>query len=90
MQEINMPAKGGSATGGKKLIIAQFIILLGGTLFAWTNFTIELINWLNKKACTTGCAVGLVNPFLTPCFYGAIFFTIAFILSALILRKSSS
>jgi len=72
----------------KKLILAQFIILLAGTIFAWGNFTYELINWLNKKACTTGCAIGLVNPFLTPCFYGAIFFTLAFILSALILKKS--
>jgi len=88
MQEINMPAKGGSATGGKKIIITQFIILLAGTLFAWGNFTYELLNWLNKKACTTGCAIGLVNPFLTPCFYGAIFFTLAFILGATILKKS--
>jgi len=72
----------------KKLILSQFIILLLGVLFAWTNFTIELVDWLNKKACTTGCAAGTVNPFVTPCFFGAIFFTISFILSALILRKS--
>lgn len=73
----------------KRLIIIQFIILLGGTVFAWYNFAIELSNWLQKKACTTGCAEGLVNPFLTPCFYGAIFFLIAFILSILIWRTSS-
>ncbi len=72
----------------RKIIIAQFIILLGGTIFAWTNFTLEMINYLNKKACTTGCAVGVVNPFYTPCFYGACFFLIAFILSALIVKKS--
>lgn len=72
----------------KKLILSQFIILLGGTLFAWGNFTYELVNWLNKKECILGCAVGLKNPFLTPCFYGAIFFTISFILSVLILKKS--
>jgi len=68
----------------KKLITSQFIILLAGTLFAWVNFGIELSDWLNKRACSTGCAVGLTNPFLTPCFYGAIFFLIAFILSVLI------
>jgi hypothetical protein len=72
----------------KKLILSQFIILLLGVLFAWTNFTIELVDWLHKKACTLGCAAAGVNPFLTPCFYGAIFFTISFVLSALILRKS--
>lgn len=72
----------------KKLITAQFIILLAGTLFAWTNFGIELFDWMNKRACTTGCAVGLVNPFLTPCFYGAAVFALAFVLSAVMLKKS--
>jgi hypothetical protein len=72
----------------KKIIIIQFIVLLLGTVFAWFNFTKELIDWLAKRACTTGCAAGLVNLFLTPCFYGAIFFTIALILSVIILKKS--
>lgn len=72
----------------RKLIVTEFIILLAGTLFAWTNFIIELVRWMQKLACTTGCAVGLVNPFLTPCFYGAIFFTLAFIISAMLLSKS--
>ncbi|PJA94355.1 MAG: hypothetical protein CO133_00105, partial [Candidatus Komeilibacteria bacterium CG_4_9_14_3_um_filter_37_5] len=58
----------------KKFILTQFFVLLVGVLFAWTNFTIELINWFQKKSCTLGCSAGLVNPFLTPCFYGAIFF----------------
>jgi len=83
----------------KKLVIAEFIILLCGTLFAWGNFIFELVNYLNNKPCKTGCSVNvgnafsaqqtqtLTNPFLTPCFYGAIFFTIAFVLSILILKK---
>jgi hypothetical protein len=71
----------------RKIILIQFIVLLIGTVFAWFNFAQELINWLAKRACTTGCAIGLVNPFLTPCFYGAIFFTVAFILSILLVRK---
>ncbi|MDD5014512.1 MAG: hypothetical protein PHW73_05355 [Atribacterota bacterium] len=72
----------------KKIIKIQFIVLLCGTLFAWGNFIKELFDWMNKRACTTGCAVGLVNPFFTACFYGAIFFTIAFILNIIILKKS--
>lgn len=70
----------------KRLIQTQFYILLLGTGFAWFNFIRDLISWLNKKACTLGCSPG-VNPFLTPCFYGAIFFTIALGLSILMMKK---
>jgi hypothetical protein len=73
-----------------KLIKAQFIVLLIGFLFAWTNFTIELVSWLNKKSCALRCADPGTIPFLTPCFGGAIFFTIAFILSVLIWEKSKN
>jgi hypothetical protein len=72
----------------RKIIITQFIVLLAGTIFALINFGIELVDWLNKRACSTGCASGIVNPFLTPCFYGAVFFAAAFVLSAIILKKS--
>ena len=70
-----------------KIIIALFVILLLGTLFAWTNFIVELVAWRKNKTCTTGCVAPgkVVNPFLTPCFYGAIFFTIAFVLSTILL-----
>jgi hypothetical protein len=71
----------------KKLVIVEFFILLIGTLFAWSNFGYELYSWLNNQECTLGCAQGLVNPFLTPCFYGACFFTLAFVLSAVMLKK---
>jgi hypothetical protein len=71
----------------EKIIKIQFGILLAGTIFAWANFGVELTDWIHKRACTTGCAIGLVNPFLTPCFYGAIFFLVAFILSALMIKK---
>ncbi len=72
----------------KKLITFQFVVLLGGTLFAWYNFAQEMLVWLGKKTIENGCTAGIVNPFLTPCFYGAIFFTLAFVLSAAILKKS--
>jgi hypothetical protein len=72
----------------KKIALAQFFVLLGGTLFAWFNFFQELIGWLGEKSCTLGCTGdGPINPFLSPCFYGAVFFTIAFILNIIILKK---
>jgi hypothetical protein len=71
----------------RKIIKIQFFVLLIATIFGWSNFSLELFDWLNQQACTTGCsATGEVtNPFLTPCFYGAIFFTIAFFLNLLLL-----
>lgn len=73
----------------RKIIWSEFVILLVGTIFAWSNFSYELYNWINNKACELGCSSNpTVNPFLTPCFYGALFFTIAFILSVVILKKS--
>ncbi|HOZ36386.1 MAG TPA: hypothetical protein PLR18_00965 [bacterium] len=71
----------------KKIITAQFIVLLCGTLFAWYNFGRELIGWLNSGTCEVGCPGNAANPFLTPCFGGAIFFAIAFVLSILILKR---
>ncbi|MFH1036663.1 MAG: hypothetical protein V1756_01160 [Patescibacteria group bacterium] len=74
----------------KKNILTQFIVLLAGTLFAWTNFGIELADWLGKRACTIGCSADITNPFLTPCFGGAVFFTIAFVLNIIIFRKEKA
>jgi hypothetical protein len=75
----------------RKIIITQFVVLLVGTVFAWVNFARELISWLNNRACDLGCPVApLTNPFLTPCFYGALFFTIALALSLALLSKKLS
>jgi hypothetical protein len=74
----------------KKLFTAEFIVLLCGTLFAWFNFGRELYDWLNTGTCTIGCPGNVSNPFLTPCFGGAIFFAVAFILSIIILKKSKT
>jgi len=71
----------------KKIILTQFFVLLAGTLFAWFNFAQEWIAYSQNTSCTIGCTAG-VNPFLTPCFGGAIFFTIAFILSLMLVKKS--
>ncbi|MFA5310636.1 MAG: hypothetical protein WC386_03020 [Candidatus Paceibacterota bacterium] len=71
----------------KKIILTQFFVLLAGTLFAWYNFAVEWIAYSQNTSCTIGCAAG-TSPFLTPCFGGAIFFTIAFVLHLIILRKT--
>lgn len=75
----------------KKLILTEVYVLLAGTVFAWGNFSLELYSWLNQKSCLVSCTASQVaNPFLTPCFFGAIFFTIAFIISVLIYNKYKS
>lgn len=71
----------------RKVVLTQFIILLAGTLFAWFNFGLELYNWLQRSSSAIGCSLG-ANPFLTPCFGGAIFFTLAFVLSCILVKKS--
>lgn len=70
----------------KNILINQFIVLLIGTLFAWGNFGYEFYKWKCSNELV-GCAIYTQNPFLTTCFYGAIFFTIAFILNIISIRK---
>ncbi len=64
-----------------KLVKFQFWLLLAGTIFAWANFGVELKSWMNNSVCTAGCAAGASSPFVTPCFYGALFFLLAFLVS---------
>ncbi|MFZ5365365.1 MAG: hypothetical protein ACOZBH_04200 [Patescibacteria group bacterium] len=72
----------------KKLALAQFIVLILGTVFAWINFVYEFIQWRRSGSCAA-CVIGEIkNPFLSPCFYGAIFFTIAAVLSGLMVKRS--
>ncbi len=63
----------------KKLMILELVVIIGGTIFAWTNVIKEFLNYC--KPCGTG-----TNPFTAPCFYGAIGFTVVLVLSAIILR----
>ena len=76
----------------EKIIKIQFYVLFAGTVFAWGNFSYELYSWLNQKNCELGCqAFGPnPNPFLTPCFFGALFFLTALILNILILKSLKS
>lgn len=73
----------------KKLLLAQLFILAAGTIFAWTNFIIELTNWMHNQACTLGCLTNTGNPFFSPCFFGALFFLISFIIQTTIYSKYS-
>ncbi len=72
----------------KTLLLARVLamVLLAGTLFAWGNFGYEFVQWRNGSA-SFSCVPAVANPFLTPCFYGALFFTISFALSMLLLRS---
>jgi hypothetical protein len=73
----------------KKLIWLQFVVLAVGVIFAWTNFAIELRTYLRGVINPYVCTQGVVNPFLTPCFYGALVFTGAFTVSLLMVIKMS-
>lgn len=72
----------------KKLFKIQFYLLLVGVILAWINFAVELGVWLySQKACTNGCSINAANPFTSPCFFGALIFTAAFIINSEIQRK---
>jgi len=71
----------------KRIILTQFFVLLAGTIFAWFNFIKEWIVYRESASCTVGCAAGTC-PFLSPCFGGAVFFTIAFALNLILVKKS--
>jgi len=73
----------------KKLVFSQFIVLLLGTIFAWGNLALETYNYLNQKPCQFSCTASqVVNPVFTPCFYGALTFLTALILSDIMLKQS--
>jgi glycerol uptake facilitator-like aquaporin len=72
----------------KKLIGSQLLVLFVGAAFAWFTFSRELDLWLDGGKCVEGCGANIPNPFLTPCFFGAVFFTVALILSVLIFVKN--
>lgn len=52
------------------LLYSLTAILLGGTLFAWYQFTVV---WRDHKCGVSNCN----NPWTSKCFIGAIFFTVA-------------
>ena len=76
----------------KKILKTQLFVLLLGTICAWTNFTIEVNQWLSQGRCEFGCPVFsevMLNPFLTLLFFSALFFSLSFILSILSWRMAT-
>jgi hypothetical protein len=67
-------------------------LLVAGTLFAWGNLGYELYRYLQPQptASAFSCPVGDVapNPLATPCFYGALIFACALMVSTTIRRSS--
>jgi hypothetical protein len=67
----------------------QFL-LAAGTVFAWGNFAYEVYRFMQPRpaASAFSCLAGevAVNPLMTPCFYGALIFLTALVVSILITR----
>lgn len=68
------------------------IILLAGTIFAWSNFTIETVKFYFVKSSPKITCSGIPtdNILFTSCFYGSILFLISFIISMIIIKKSKN
>jgi hypothetical protein len=66
-------------------------LLIAGTLFAWGNLGYETYRFLQPHPAPSAfsCPTGEIapNPLTTSCFYGAMLFLAALVVSVLILRK---
>lgn len=66
------------------------LLLAAGTVFAWGNFTYEAYRFMQPQpvASAFSCPAGeaAINPLLTPCFYGALIFLTALVVSVFIIR----
>jgi hypothetical protein len=66
------------------------LLLAAGTVFAWGNFTYEVYRFMQPQpsAFAFSCPAGeaAINPLMTPCFYGALIFLTAFVVSILIVH----
>ena len=63
------------------------ILLIGGTLFGWGNFTIELCSFYIFKNPTSCSGATTISPFLTACFYGSVIYLASLIASILAFRN---
>jgi hypothetical protein len=65
-------------------------LLTAGTVFAWGNFGYEVYRFSQPQPSVSAfsCAkeAAVVNPLMTPCFYGAITYLAALVVSMFILR----
>lgn len=71
-----------------------WILLAAGTVFAWGNFAYEVYRFVQPQPVTSPfvCPAGevAVNPLTTPCFFGALIFLTALIVSIFIVRSTRS
>lgn len=66
-----------------------FYFMILCVLFAWSNFAVEFKGIEPPSGSIVApCPANKTNPFLTPCFFGSIIFTISFFVSHLIVRNS--
>lgn len=66
------------------------VLLASGTVFAWGNFAYEVYRFMQPHPASSAfsCPAGeaVVNPLMTPCFYGALIFLTALVVSVLTVR----
>ena len=65
-------------------------LLIGSNIFAWTNFTIILVRFIQAQGHPAlGCSGQITtNPFTTPCFIGASIFLLSLIICSIIVWKN--
>ena len=73
----------------EKIIVQQkrlSILLIGSTIFAWSNLALEIYNFYIQKASSRVSCSGVAtdNIFTTACFIGSMIFLVALIISFVI------
>lgn len=63
------------------------LFLIGGTIFGWSNFALELCNFYIFKNPTSCSGAGTSSPFLTACFYGSVIYLLSLLSSIVTYRK---
>lgn len=65
-----------------------FYLMIFSIIFAWVNFGIELRGIKPRPGALITVCKPAQNPFLSPCFFGSILFTLSFTTSWLIKEKT--
>ena len=69
-------------------------LLAAGTVFAWGNFAYDVVRFAQPHATPSAFSCpkdeALVHPLMTPCFYGAMIYLTALLVSMLILRAHAA
>ena len=69
-------------------------LLAAGTVFAWGNFAYEVVRFAQPHPTPSAFSCpkdeALVHPLMTPCFYGAMIYLTALVVSMLILRSHTA